>query len=837
MTRFLFVSFLLITYLAFGQKASIQGVVLTNDSSAIEGAKIEILDKGQILSSTITNKKGKFEIKIDHSKSLNVFVSHISYQALSESISLNPGERRTIEFYLSDKSQKLGTVVIKAPRKKSNKGAVQIDKKHFQKSLSNENAEAVIFTEPSVSQNNEFSSQYSVRGGNFDENLVYVNDIQVYRPFLVRAGRQEGLSFVNPDLIENISFSAGGFSAKYGDKLSSVLDIKYKIPDSLAGSFSASLLGGRFHFENASKDKRFNYIFGARYKSNTYLLNGLDTDGEYQPQFFDFQTFVNYQLRDNWKISFLGNISDNQFIMVPTVKETNFGMFQRAINFKMFFEGQERDRFTTYFGALSSDHIINERFTLKFIASSFQTYESETFDLYGQYFLSDLETNFGQDNFGETTYVIGTGGLLDHSRNFLNARVSSFSIKGTNHGEKDHFVWGVNAQNEIINDKLKEWSLIDSAGYALPLSSGDNLILSESIQSEANLNSNRFMAYGEWEHEFSKGNFLSLGARVNHWDYNNQTIISPRASYTFTPNLKNDTIFWSLRFSAGSYQQPPFYRELRNLRGQINPDLRAQSSVHFVASSDYYFQMWNKDFKWTASTYYKHLYNLVPYEVENVRIRYYAENSATGYTAGVESKLYGEFIPGTDSWFSIGVLKTEEDIQNDEYYLYHNEAGDTNVFLAPGFTDSTRFNPGFIPRPTDQRVNVGVFFSDHMPNVPALTMHVTINYGSRLPFGAPNTPKALHTFRMPAYRRVDIGFAYQIVENSKFVGKSGYKDIPESSVFKSFENFNIKFEVFNLLEIRNTISYLWVDDVNGGSYAVPNYLTNRLFNLRIMGRF
>jgi len=833
------ITFLLLTgfLLSFGQTGLVQGIILSNDSTPLPDARIEILYKGQVINQTISTKKGKFSLEADANKALQVFVSHISHQALSQSIKLNPKEKKYLTFQLSNKSQNLGTVIIRAPKKKVNKGEIQIDKKHLNQSLSNDNAEAVLFTEPSVSQNNEFSSQYSVRGGNFDENLVYVNDIQIYRPFLVRSGRQEGLSFVNPDLIENINFSAGGFSAKYGDKLSSVLDIKYKTPDSLAGSFSASLLGGRLHFENASESKRFNYIFGARYKSNAYLLGGLDTDGEYTPQFLDFQTFLNYQIRGNWKISFLGNVSDNQFNMRPESRSTNFGMFQQAINLRVYFDGQERDRFTTYFGAVSSDHIINERFTLKIIASAFQTVEEETFDIAGEYFLSDLETNFGQDNFGETTYTIGTGALLDHSRNFLDASVSSLSIKGTNHFEKDHLIWGVNAQHEEINDKINEWTLLDSAGYSLPLADNNDLILSESIQSKVALRSNRLMAFAEWEHEFSKGNFLTFGLRANHWDYNNQTILSPRASFTFSPSLKNDSLFWSLRFSVGSYQQPPFYRELRNLQGQVNPDIRAQSSIHFVASSEYYFQMWNKDFKWTASMYYKHLYNLIPYEVDNVRIRYYAENSSKGYTAGIESKVYGEFIPGMDSWFSIGVLKTEENISNDDYYLYHNPDGDTSIVNSAGLGDSTLFSPGFIPRPTDQRVNFGIFFSDHMPKLPALTVHLNLIYGSRLPFGAPNTPKALHTYRMPAYRRVDIGFAYQIVENAKFVGRTGLKPISNASIFKPFHNFSIKFEVFNLLAIQNTISYFWVDDVYSNRYAVPNFLTNRLINLKVIGRF
>jgi hypothetical protein len=708
-----------------------------------------------------------------------------------------------------------------------------------------------------VSVNNELSSGYSVRGGNYNENLIYVNDIQIYRPFLARSGQQEGLSFINSDLIDNITFHPGGFEAKYGDKLSSVLDIKYKRPKKFAGSTSMSLLGGNMHLEGVADSGRFYYLTGVRYRSNAYVLSSLQTKGDYKPVFADVQALIGYDVNSRININFLGHYSLNKYRFVPQTRETQFGTINEALRLTVFFDGQEITEFETFTGALTTNIQASENTDLKFIASAYKTFESERFDIQGQYWLDELERDLGSDEFGDVAFNRGVGTFLNHARNRLEALVFNVDHKGTNIRKKGETLWGVKYRHEVIEDKLSEWNMIDSADFSIPQAPGDEILLQEVLKADIGIQSNRIMGYLQnqwnisWPDTFAyKRNdttfttitsaFLkmNLGVRANYWDYNGELVVSPRFRISYRPNwtkIQNDTITRrnvTFRFSTGFYYQPPFYRELRDLGGVLNPELKAQKSIHFVAGSDVFFQMWNRDFKFTGEAYYKHLTNVIPYEIDNVRIRYYANNNAKAYAAGLDFKIHGEFIKDIDSWATFSLLQTKEDILDDFYYDYFNADGEK---IIPGFTfnnevvDSVLYEPGYIPRPTDQFVSFGLYFQDEMPKWNSYKVHLNLLFGSKLPFGPPSNERYKDTLRTPPYRRVDIGFSKDLIVDQE---KNETR-----KVFKHFNELVLSVEVFNLLGIDNTISYTWIKDVSNRLYAIPNFLTARRINVKLIAKF
>lgn len=706
----------------------------------------------------------------------------------------------------------------------------------------------ILATQPGVASNNELSSSYSVRGGSFDENLIYVNDIEIYRPFLVRAGEQEGLSFPNGDMVESILFSAGGFDARYGDKMSSVLDITYKKPEEFAGSVRMSLLGAAAHLEGASENYRFTHVTGIRYKSNQYVLNSLETQGDYRPNFFDFQTFLTYDVTDQWELNFLGHVSQNKYNFIPQTRETEFGTINEALKLTVFFDGQEVYEFQTVTAALSANYRdIDDRYLLKFIFSGFNTDESETFDIMGQYWLDELERDLGSDDFGEVAFNRGIGTFINHARNRLQATVFNLSHKGFWYGEKSRTLWGVKAQSETILDELSEWNLIDSAGYSIPQAPAGEIQLRDVVKANIDLKSLRYSGFIQkvWEIERPDTStyMITAGVRGTYWDYNNEAVVSPRATIAFKPHwmkqvTEEDTAYrkkrdWVFRFATGYYYQPAFYRELRDFVGNVNPNIRAQRSIHFVLGSDYQFKAWGRPFKLVTELYYKHLSDLIPYEVDNVRIRYYATNNSKGYAAGIDMKLNGEFIKGIQSWASLSVMKTEEDILDDVYYIPLNAAGDT---VIPGFTndqvvtDSITVIPGFIPRNQDQRINFGLFFQDEMPRWPSYKVHLNLIFGTGLPFGPPTQERYKDVLRTPAYRRVDIGFSKTLI-SSKTVFKN------EKTVLRHIKDAWVSLEVFNMFGINNTVSYLWVKDVSNRQYAIPNFLTSRRLNIKLVMRF
>ncbi len=721
------------------------------------------------------------------------------------------------------------------------------------------------FLAPVVS-NNELSSSYSVRGGSFDENLVYVNEVEVYRPFLTRSGQQEGLSFPNPDMVSNINFSPGGFEAKYGDKMSSVLDITYREPRKFGGSASGSLLGGSLQLEGASKNNLFTWQVGSRYKTNQYLLKAIDTKGDYKPRFYDVQTFLTYDFNDKVSMEFIGNVAGNKYLVVPQTRQTVFGTAQEALQFTVYFDGQEISQYQTYFGALTAIIKPSDRkrdsLRLKFIASAYRANEAETYTVQGQYYIDELENDFGDPNFGNVAFNRGVGTFINNGRNYLNATVLNLEHKGRYlmpHNQQ--LLWGVRAQHEEIFDQLSEWVYIDSAGYSLPQTNPSTIELNDVLKTKNHISSFRGMAYGEYivekklkskldtlpkkeiltakdsaearldtligTRKQSKLNF-TIGGRTNYWTLNNQNVFSPRTTLSYEPNWRRD---WVFRASFGYYYQPPFYREMRNLQGVVNTNLKAQQSIHYVLTGDLNFKIWRRPFRFITSAYYKQLSNLVPYEVDNVRLRYYGNNDSKGYATGVELRLNGEFVKGAESFITVGVMQTREKLKNDFYYTYVDSTGEkwiAGLSNLPKF-DSTRVETGYIPRPTDQRVTFNMFFQDYLPRVKSCKMFLNLIVGTGLPFGRPDGKKWDDVQRMPPYRRVDIGFSYELIKENK--------KLQEKKFFKELKSAWISLEIMNLLQVNNTVSYTWVKDVTNRQYAIPNYLTNRQLNLKLQVRF
>lgn len=826
--------------IGFSQEyASVFGKIYDDKGKAIDLVNIAIWGEA---GGTSSDKDGNYELQVLANKEHRIIVSFIGYKSQSITIHLNPGIRRNINFTLKTSSTELDPFVIRE-NVKNPLGFTKINPKEASLfPTPSGGVEALIKTQMGVSSNNELSSQYNVRGGNYDENLIYVNGIEIYRPFLIRAGQQEGLSFLNSDLVNNIHFSAGGFAPQYGDKMSSVLDIEYKKPQKLAGSASASLLGGTLHAEDLLPNKKTSYLVGVRYKSNSYILKSMETKGDYRPSFADAQTLISHKINDKLDLNFLGHYSSNTFKLVPQTRETSFGTIQQALKLKIFFDGQEIDKFQTITSAFYANWRPKPNTAYKFIASYFNSFETETYDIQGQYWLDDLETDFGKDDFGDATFNRGIGTFLEHARNQLNANVLNIEVKNETKKGNHALSWGLKYQFEHIDDRLKEWRMNDSAGYItphysdipgtiIPIGSEERTLNMTSVYVSDNiLSSSRVSGYvqDQWKIDGDSNRILLVyGARFSYWDVNNQFLFSPRATLFYRPS-RNKT--QSYRISTGVYQQPPFYRELRNMQGDLNTNIKSQTSIHFVLGYDAFFKAWDRPFKFTSEIYYKHLLNLIPYEIDNVRIRYFAENNAKGYASGIDMKIIGEFVPGIDSWLSISLMQTKEDILNDFKQTFYDSQGN---IIRPSISsipaDSSISYPGYIPRPTDQRLNVNLFFQDYIPNNPMFKMHLNLAFGTGLPFGAPGKPKYTHTYRMPPYRRVDIGFSAQLLSEAGISERKGF--------WKNIKSSWLSLEVFNLLQISNTVSYIWITDIYNNRLPVPNYLTPRQINAKLIVEF
>ncbi|MBW8332702.1 MAG: TonB-dependent receptor [Prolixibacteraceae bacterium] len=797
---------------AQSNNATLFGKVTDETGKPVELANISL--KNSTIG-TVSNRDGEYLLRIPAKKSVVIAYSMIGYQMVEKTITATEEQRINFDVVLRQINQEIGEVqVTEHRRKKTNMD--RIDSK-FLTSITDAGTggvEALIKTLPGVSTNNELSSQYSVRGGNFDENLVYVNDIEVYRPMLIRAGQQEGMSFINSDMVSSIEFSAGGFDAKYGDKMSSVLDIKYRKPTEFAGSASVSLLGGSLQLEDLSKNGKFSHITGIRYKTNRYLLGTLDEKGEYNPRFIDAQTYLTYKFSKAFDISFLGNVAQNQYNFVPQTRKTSFGTWNQAYNATVYFEGQEVDRFATSTGALVANYHPGDRLNMKFIASAFHSREEETYDIRGDYYLNELERNLGSDNLGDSVLNIGVGTFINHARNYLDATVYSFEHKGAYNSESHLMNWGIKAQIEKIDDQMNEWVLRDSTGYSLPHKQYDpskpydpnaeqELKLFSTTNTDHSMSSTRFTAYIQdtYQIPINKGALYATGGiRAQYWSFTDEFFISPRATFRYFPDWDANFVF---HLSGGVYNQPAFYKELKDRNGLIYPNTKAQRSTQVLFGTDYIFRAWDRPFKFSTEAYFKVMKNLTPYQIDNVRIRYLPNQTANGYATGLDMKVNGEFVSGIESWASLSIMKTEEDILKDGH--------------------------GYIPRPTDQRFNFSVFFQDYFPGNPTWKMNLTAFYGSRLPTGPPNSERYMDQFRIPPYRRIDLGFSKVLIDPD-------HKDF-RYKAFNSIKDMWLSLEVFNLLGINNTISYLWVANNTGDLFGVPNYLTKRKLNLKLTVKF
>ena len=708
------------------------------------------------------------------------------------------------------------------------------------------NIESILATLPGVQQTNELSSQYNVRGGNFDENLIYVNGMEVFRPQLVRAGQQEGLSFINPAMVQSVHFSAGGFQAKYGDKLSSVLDVEYKRPDSLAGSILASFLGLEGHVEGTDRDLgwsrdsqiHFRYVLGVRYRSNGYILSTQDVQGSYNPRFYDVQSLLSYDFSKMSSLTWYVNAASNQYIVTPQSQETSFGTATNALQLFVGFAGRDGLSYSSLTNSLKYKHD-GDRLSYNFLGAAYTIIESEEFDVEGAYRLSQLDNRLGSETFGQPIATLGTGYFINHGRNELVANIQSIAHRGSYKLVNADLEWGAKYQIESIDDKYREWRYEDSAGFNIsPIDTvPDAIILSSFVSSQNTLNSHRWMGYVQNTDTFGEADSknITYGVRANYWTVNDQWVYSPRVQYTHVLNkaynegIKTDKDLYTkydslkkkditLKAAVGYYYQPPFYRELRGFDGQLNKDVKAQRSIHFVAGSEYEFDAFDRPFKFSSELYYKKLDYMIPYLVDNVRIRYFSDRLSKGYATGADFRLNGEFIEGLESWMSLSFLKTDEKI------AYTNGAGQ-------------ELETDYLRRPTDQRFSFSILFQDQLPSDSSYKVNLNLVYGSNVPYYLSQSERFVEGFEIPAYRRVDIGFSKEFVHQKATRQQLADKLITTEEKHhwaKGFKSVWLSLEIFNLFQINNTISYIWVKDLNNNTYGVPNYLTGRRINLKLL---
>jgi hypothetical protein len=785
----------------FGQSITLKGKVSAADGNPLLGASVII--PAHTLG-IVTDEQGRYSFLIPFGNRIFVECSFLGYSTVFDT--LYPSTEQTTivrNFVLTENTREIDEVEIGVEYRKNTSSRINL-KPINQLPSSGNNIENMLKSFAVVQSNNELSSQYSVRGGNYDENLVYVNDIEIFRPMLVQSAQQEGLSFVNPNMVSSIQFSAGGFEAEYGDKMSSVLDIQYLKPTKFIGNVSASLLGANLHFAGTDNKKKFTYNTGIRYKTTRYLLSSLDVTGEYSPIFGDAQTYLTYELSPKSSISILGNYSTNQFSLIPETRSTDFGTISQTLNFTVFYDGQEYDRFDSYLGAFTYTYNPVRDVSLKFIASGFQTHESITYDILSEYWINQISRGSANN---DTTINIGTGGTLEHARNFLTATVRSIEHKGMWNSDLNTLKWGLKVQYESIDDKLKEWRFLDSAGMAAPFSN-EVIGYDFSVSAKHNINSYRYQAFLQNTNTLISDNCkysFTYGIRANYWDFNHELLISPRLAVSIKPYWQREINFY---FASGLYGQPPFYKELKDYTGRLYPDKRAQKSIHFVTGTDIHYNSWDRPFVFSAEIYYKYLYQITPYKVDNIRVEYMPQYEARGYAAGIDLRVTGEFVPGVDSWFSLSLLETREDTYNDYYKLRSGEI----VY------------PASYRRPSDQRLAFSVFFQDYLPSNPDYKVHLLMNYGTGLPYSGPQKDRPSQVFLLNQYRRVDIGFS-RLIRREKHA-KIGFNDIW------------LSLEILNLLDAPNMSSFDWVRTVENNEgysdfYAIPNYLTGRRFNIKI----
>ena len=756
---------------------TLKGKVIDEEGNALELVTISCAAQGKV---TMSNLKGEFSISLNTADSVEVQFTMVGY-GVRKRVFRRPKGKMTVQIVMHPAATINEITVTQRRRQTSQMEQLNTKDLKGNPSTTGNAVEELIQQQAGVSSHNELSSQYNVRGGSFDENSVYINQVEVYRPLLISSGQQEGLSVINPDMVEKVGFSTGGFDAKYGDKMSSVLDISYRRVKGFEANATASLLGasGFLGYGNS----KFSMSHGLRYKTNKYLLGSLETTGEYNPKFIDYQTYINYKPNKRWSIDFIGNISDNHYNFKPESRETSFGTMADIKQFKVYFDGEEKDRFTTLFGALGVTRNIKDSTSIKFITSAFHTKESETYDIAGQYWLDDTQT---QESLGIGTY-------MEHARNYLTADVVSFKLIGHHQTRRHNIEAGISLKLEKIKEQAREYEMRDSSGYSIP-HSADRLDMIYTLSAKNNISSNRIEAYIQDTYRWNKGNSyytLNYGVRLANWTFNKETTVSPRASLAIVPAFNNDITF---RIATGLYYQAPFYKEMRDtttVNGMttaiLNDHIKSQQSIHFIAAADYRFKMLNRPFKFTAEAYYKAMSNLIPYNVQNMKITYYGENVSKGYAAGIDLKLYGEFVPRTDSWLTLSLMSTRQ-----------------------------KYNDEWVPMPTDQRWAVNLHFTDYFPGTERWKMTLRLAFADGLPFGAPHRGLEQQQFRAPAYKRADIGMSYCALKNTKGI-----------------KGLWLGLDCLNLFGISNVNSYYWVTDVTNIQWGVPNFLTGRQINAKI----
>ena len=775
---------------AAAQKVTFKGRITDENHNPVEVASVGVQGEAK---GTVADLNGYYSLTCESKDSVTLIYSMIGYQTRKRTFA-NPTDTLIVNVMLPSMNISLQQVdVVDSEKQMGSTKKIELpDKLRLQPSASGSAIEDLIKSQAGVSSHNELSSQYNVRGGNFDENSVYVNGIEVYRPLLIRAGQQEGLSFLNPDMVSAVSFSTGGFEAKYGDKMSSVLDVTYRKPRQFESTVSASLLGASAYI--GWGNNKVSISNSVRYKSNSYLFGTFDTKGEYKPSFIDYQVYFDWRITDKLNVSLIGNISQNKYNFTPSDRTTSFGTLEDVKQFKVYFGGWESDIFRTFFGAAAVNYTPNQyhQFTLQ--ASAFQTNEEETYDIMGEYWLDEINTD----------QTMGVGRYMEHARNYLKANVQTISFTGKHYLGSNDLRWGIDWKRESFNDNQREWELRDSLGYNVPVA-GNGLRPVYSLTSQTSYTSNHISTYIQDTYKINSSIGLisiNAGARLSWWDWNNEVIFSPRANVGLIPKFCDDLTF---RFATGVYYQTPFYKEMRDTTTvggittvTLNKKIKSQRSIHVVLGCDYHFKLYNRPFKLTAEAYYKKLDNLIPYNIDNVRIVYYGENCAKGYATGLDLKLFGEFVPGTDSWLTFSVMDTKERINGGEW----------------------------IPRPTNSTFCASLYFTDYFPGTDRWKMSLQGTYADGLPFGPPHSGRERHVFNAPAYRRVDIGMSYRLLDNEERHYRTGVRSW--------FKNVWLGIDAFNILGINNVNSYYWVKDINNHNYAVPNYLTGRLINARIL---
>ena len=760
---------------------TLKGKVIDEEGQALELVTVSCLTQGKV---TMTDLKGQFSIDLQSADSVEVRFSMVGY-GVRKRVFRRPKGKMTVQIVMHP-MEALQEITVTQRRRQTSQ-TEQLDTKDLRvnPSSSGNAVEELIQQQAGVSTHNELSSQYNVRGGSFDENSVYINGVEIYRPLLVSSGQQEGLSIINADMVENVGFSTGGFAAKYGDRMSSALDITYRRPKQLEGALTASLLGATGYLGYGNKS--FAMSHGIRYKTNRYLLGSLETTGEYRPNFLDYQTYISYKPNSRWEAELIGYISDNHYNFTPESRETTFGTYANAKSFKVYFDGQEKDVFRTYFGTASITRSFSDSTKIKFLTSAFHTKEKETYDIMGQYWLDDAQSSES----------LGVGTYMEHARNYLTADVVSFKLVGTHRTRRHDFEAGITYKTEQIKETSREYEMRDSSGYSIP-HSADRLDLIYTLSARNDIKSHRIEAYIQDVYHFNKrDNFFTLnyGIRLANWSFNKETIVSPRASIAFVPAFNHDLTF---RFATGLYYQAPFYKEMRDTitqdgmtRAVLNENIKSQRSLQFIVAMDYRFKMLNRPFKFSAEAYYKSLSNLIPYNIQNVKITYFGDNLCSGYAAGLDLKLFGEFVPGTDSWLTFSLMSMRQ-----------------------------KYNGQWIPTPTDQRYAINLHFTDYFPGTDRWKMTLRLAFADGLPFGPPHRGLEQQQFRAPAYKRADIGMSFRALKEGK-----------------NIKNIWLGLDCLNLFGISNVNSYYWVTDVTNRQWAVPNYLTGRQINGKVTVEF